>query len=944
MVAEEQKLLQMFEIIRGLGTELGIPPKSLDALTLDSSFDKDLGFDSLARVEFISRIELHFGVKLPDRVFATIDTPRELLREILNASMTKEEEAHAIHPPLKPLSLETPMPTPQQVETLVDVLDWHVRTHPDRPHIKFYSDDEHEKIMTFGSLKEGAERVALGLQKLGVKAGETVSLMLPTSRDYFLSFFGILICGAIPVPIYPPARLNQLEDHLLRHRSILENCSAVILITVPEAKVVAHLLMSQVRSLRKVITPTELQAQEGVVLYPKRLAEDIALLQYTSGSTGKPKGVTLTHANLLANIRAMGERIQVDSNDVFVSWLPLYHDMGLIGAWLGSLYFSTSLVIMSPLSFLAKPERWLWAVHRNRATLTAAPNFAYELCLKRVRDEDLEGLQLNSLRVVFNGAEAVLPGTLLRFYERFAPYGLQFEALMPVYGLAECSVGLSFPPLGRGPRIDKIERESFMKTARAIPVKDDEHALCFVSCGQPLANHEIRIVDMSGRELPERQQGLLQFRGPSATCGYYRNPEKNKLLFDDSWLNSGDFAYIADGEVYITGRQKDVIIRAGQNIYPDEIEDAVNKIDGVRKGCVAVFGSASRETGTERLIVLAETRESQPITLEQIRSKINSEVIALTGAPPDEIVLAPPHSVLKTSSGKIRRDACRETYERGTITVSRAPWLQVISLLGVSFIPQMRRWGQALKALAYAIYAWVVLIFLAVPTWLLIPIIPKLPWRWKLIRLSTRMLAFATATPINLKGLEHLPKPGTPCVLVCNHASYLDGLIMVAILPGPVSFIAKEELNQQFIAGNFLRRIGAEFVERFDMQKGAENAKRIARLAAEGRSLLFFPEGTFSRIPGLLPFHMGAFVTAAEANVPIVPIIIRGSRSILRSDSWFPRHSPISISIGEPIYPSQSAESDTWSTAITLRKLVRNRMLAEVGEPDLAYEKTVRSP
>ncbi|MEN8259849.1 MAG: 1-acyl-sn-glycerol-3-phosphate acyltransferase, partial [Pseudomonadota bacterium] len=453
---------------------------------------------------------------------------------------------------------------------------------------------------------------------------------------------------------------------------------------------------------------------------------------------------------------------------------------------------------------------------------------------------------------------------------------------------------------------------------------------------------EIRIVDAAGRDLPERQQGLLQFRGPSVTSGYYRNPEKNKALFDDGWANSGDFAYIAGGEVYITGREKDIIVHAGRNIYPHEIEDAVNEIAGVRKGCVAVFGSTSPESGTERLIVLAETRETEPAVLERVRTEINSVVMALTGGPPDDVVLAPPHCVLKTSSGKIRRAACREMYEKGPVTESRAPWLQVLRLLGASFVPQMRRWGQSLRALAYAIYAWVVLVFLAVPVWLLVIVIPRLQWRWGLIRLGTKALAFATVTPISVKGLEHLPEPGTPCMLVSNHASYLDGLVLVSALPKPVSFIAKVELDRQFIAGNFLRRIGAEFVERFDMRKGAEDAKKIARLAAGGRSVVFFPEGTFTRMPGLLPFHMGAFLIAAEAGLPVVPIVIRGTRSNLRSGSWFPRHGPISVSIGEAIYPSPAVKADAWGTAVTLRNLVRSRMLAEVGEPDLAYGKTAR--
>lgn len=937
MAAEEKEAFELIEIIRTLGAELKVRSRSLEALTLDSSFDSDLGLDSLARVELLARIERRFGIKLPDRVFAGVDTPRELLHEILRAGHAKESRPFAV-PEAVPQAASADVS--QQAQTLVEVLEWHARVHPDRPHLKFYRDDEEEDLLTYGQLRAGAQRVAAALQRLGLKPGDRVSLMLPTGRDYFMAFMGVLVGGGVPVPIYPPVRLQQLEDHLLRHRGILSNCQAAFLITFEEVKALALLLKSQVPSLSKVVTPGELMAETAQLLYPRINAEDTALLQYTSGSTGMPKGVALSHRNLLANICAMGERIEVVSSDVFVSWLPLYHDMGLIGAWLGTLYYAAMLVVMSPLSFLAKPERWLWAIHRNRATMTAAPNFAYELCLKRIRDEDIRGIRLDSMRAVFNGAEAVIPATLERFHRRFAGYGLKKTALMPVYGLAECSVGLTFPPLGRGPLVDRVARDRFMRTARAEPASGPDNALCFVSCGDPLPDHEIRIVDALGHELPERQQGRLQFRGPSVTCGYYRNPEENKRLFDRGWVNSGDFAYIAGGEVYITGREKDIIIHAGRNVYPHELEEAVNEIDGIRKGCVAVFGCPCPETGTERLVVLAETRETDPRVLEKIRSQINAVATALAGNPPDDVVLAPPHSVLKTSSGKIRRTACRELYEQGLIGVGAgAPWRQLLRLVLASVAPQLRRTLLTTQDLLYAGYAWLLTIPLASLVWFSVIACPSLSWRWKLIRSALRFLAFATATKVAVKGLENLPPRGAPCVFVSNHASYLDSMALIHSLPIEFSFVAKIELNRQYFTGRLLRRLQTEFVERFDMQKGAEDAKRIARVAAAGRQVMFFVEGTFTRMPGLRPFRMGAFLTAAEAGLPIIPIIIRGTRSKLRAESWFPRRGAISISIGEPVRTEATSGGDAWSMALSLRDRVRWKMLAEVGEPDLAYGK-----
>jgi len=237
---------------------------------------------------------------------------------------------------------------------------------------------------------------------------------------------------------------------------------------VAEAKPVARLLKAQVNRLRSIVTPQEL-ARDAVAGRQDIGARDVAFLQYTSGSTGQPKGVILTHADLLANIRAMGEAVRADSTDVFVSWLPLYHDMGLIGAWLGSLYFACPLVLMSPLAFLARPNRWLWTIHHHRGTLSAAPNFAYELCLSKVDDSDIDGLDLASWRRAFNGAEPVSPQTVRRFSDRFARYGFRPDAMAPVYGLAEAAVGLAFPPYGRGPVIDRIQREPFVSSGRAVP-------------------------------------------------------------------------------------------------------------------------------------------------------------------------------------------------------------------------------------------------------------------------------------------------------------------------------------------------------------------------------------------------------------------------------------------------------------------------------------------
>ncbi len=768
--------------------------------------------------------------------------------------------------------------------------------------------------------------------------------MLPSGPDYFFSFFGVLMAGGIPVPIYPPARPAQLEDHMRRHVRILDNCLATTLITIAEAKRVAQLLKSRVPNLRHIVSVSELTTADLAPTLPSLNGNDIAFLQYTSGSTGNPKGVVLTHANLLANIRAMGQVVKAGPKDVFVSWLPLYHDMGLIGAWLGSLYYAALFVVMSPLSFLARPERWLWAIHRHRGTLSAAPNFGYEYCLRRLKDEDLEGLDLSSWRAAFNGAEAVSPDSVRLFSERFAAYGFRNQAMMPVYGLAESSVGLAFPPLDRGPLVDRIDRNSFSRSGQATPAAaDDQHALRFASCGPPLPGHQVRVVDPAGHELPERQEGHLQFRGPSSTAGYYRDADKTQSLFQGDWLESGDLAYMANGEVYITGRIKDIIIRAGRNIYPHELEEAVGLVPGIRTGRVAVFGSQDAATGTERLIVLAESHSKNADELDRLRTGINSLATDLVGAPPDEVVLAPPGTVLKTSSGKIRRAASRELFETGKIgRGKRSVSWQVARLALASIAPQLRRAVRYSKAAAYAAYCWFVWASLAPIVWFSVTLLPTFPMRWAIMRKCCQLLAKATATPIKLHGLEHLPTDGRPYVLVSNHSSYLDGYVLVAMLRGHFRFIAKAELARSFLIRVPLQNIHTEFVERFDTSKSVRDTQHLSEVLKSGHALVFFAEGTFTRTPGLMPFHLGAFSIAAQAGAPIIPVAIRGTRSILRSESWFPQRGSISVDIGPAIEPTEfaneaEAEADTWRVAIDMRNRSREFILRHCGEPDLAH-------
>jgi 1-acyl-sn-glycerol-3-phosphate acyltransferase len=502
--------------------------------------------------------------------------------------------------------------------------------------------------------------------------------------------------------------------------------------------------------------------------------------------------------------------------------------------------------------------------------------------------------------------------------------------MAPVYGLAESSVGLAFPPLGRVPPIDRVDRDAFASQGVARPAAtDDPNALRVVACGRPLPGHEIRVVDEDGREVADREIGRIQFKGPSTTGGYYRNPDATKALFDGTWLESGDYGYLAEGDIHITGRAKEVIIRAGRNLYPYELEEAVGGVPGIRKGCVAVFGVTDPANGTERLVVVAETRERDAPALDALRARIHGLAMDLLHTAPDDIVLAQPHTVLKTSSGKIRRSACSDLYRRGALgTVGqRAVWLQVARVAAGGALVSARRWIRTAGRAFYAAYAWTVFGAGMLTALVVVTLVPPAQARWRMVSAIARIGFRLAGVPLAVRGQA----PRGPVVFVVNHASYLDAVALAAALPAGAAFVAKRELAAVAISGFFLRRLGTELIERFDRQKSVEDTGRMADVSRQGRSLVMFPEGTFGRAAGLRPFRMGAFVVAAQTGTPVVPVAIRGTRSILRDGSWFPRRGPLGMVIGDPIAP-QGAD---WAAAIALRDAARAEILRWCGEPDL---------
>ncbi|WP_240538633.1 condensation domain-containing protein [Halomonas sp. SH5A2] len=541
-----------------------------------------------------------------------------------------------------------------------------------------------EITLDYATLERRSRALASELQQR-FPAGERALILLDNDEHYVVAFFACLYAGVIAVPVFPPESAKQ--QHLARLFAIATDSQAVCVLT---SSTIIELVASAGKDfgsaeLIPVDAVDEAHADHWVEHCPK--PGDIAFLQYTSGSTAAPKGVMVSHGNLMANERAIETGFSIGADDVFVSWLPLYHDMGLIGGLLQPIYRGIPAVLMSPTYFLQRPVRWLEAISRHQGTISGGPDFAYRLCLERLRDEQIETLDLSSWRVAFSGAEPVRHATLTGFIERFRPAGFAADTAAPCYGLAEATLLVSCNSRGTGVVGTPFSQQSLAEGKAASAVEGNT----LVGCGTPEPGHAIDIVDPEGlHSLPEGDVGEIWVNGPSVAHGYWQNPEATAKTFvtrdgvswqrtdasdsdaqghDARWLRTGDLGFLHQGQLYIAGRIKDLIILRGHNVYPQDIESAIEaEVEAVRKGRVAAFAVTTLE-GAEGIGVAAEVSRGMQklVPAEKLIEALSEAVGAACHEPLSAALLLHPGGLPKTSSGKLQRSACRQGWEAGSL-------------------------------------------------------------------------------------------------------------------------------------------------------------------------------------------------------------------------------------------------------------------------------------
>jgi len=549
-------------------------------------------------------------------------------------------------------------------QTFSSALLEHYHTTPQKVAVTLLHPREDDLPVTYRELVEHSMAFSAALDAAGIMPGDVVILIQQHGLDLVNAYFGTILHGAIP-SIMPFLTEKLLPE---RYRAGL---ASLIAISKPAAIITYADFEDEVRSalvegdsVRAVIVAEQVDGDVSMDLEGlgglQRAAEDIVLLQHSSGSTGLQKGVALSHQAVFNQLESYQLALELRDDDVIVSWLPLYHDMGLIAGFLMPLLSGIPLVLMSPFDWVRAPYRLMQAVSKFTGTLSWLPNFAYAFCAKKVRDRHLEGVDLSSWRAVINCSEPMRWDSQQAFLARFKDYGFREQALTTCYAMAENVFAVTQGGITSPVIYDDIDRETFQMERKAVPAVEGKPSIRMVSAGKPIRNVDVRIVDPEGNTLPERQVGEIALMSDSMLTGYYHREDVTEEAFIDGWFLTGDYGYLADGEVYISGRKKDLIIVGGKNVYPQDIEEIVNGVTGVHPGRVVCFGVFNEDTGTEEVAVVAEVDELDRV--DEIADAVRKAVATNSAVVVRYVHLVDAHWLVKTSSGKIARTANKEKF------------------------------------------------------------------------------------------------------------------------------------------------------------------------------------------------------------------------------------------------------------------------------------------
>lgn len=539
----------------------------------------------------------------------------------------------------------------------------HAVATPEREAIIHLEVGEEPFRWRWGDLMRAASAVARWLADHGVREREVCAIVIRHSRYFYPVYLGVSALGALPAVLaYPNARL-----HPDKFREGLQGMSARsgldhVLTEHDLTELLAPLVAGGSSTIRQILHPLDaLQSGDGwdgpLAAHPPAEPWDPCLLQHSSGTTGLQKPVVLSHAAVLEHVQRYGEAIAIGPEDRIVSWLPLYHDMGLIAAFYLPLVLGTPLVQLSPMEWVSSPALLLQAISKEGGTVCWLPNFAYNLMAERVRDEDLANVRLDSVRLLVNCSEPVRAESHEKLLRRFSSRGLRREALAACYAMAETTFAVTQSRPGREPRVLAVDRTE-LSTGRVVQARDGSASRACVSSGAPIRGCAVRIVDESRRELPPERVGEIAISSVSMFDGYRNYPEKTSEVLRDGWYFTGDYGFVSQGECFVIGRRKDLIIIAGSNVYPEDVEDQISQVKGAIPGRVVAFGEEDPESGTERLCVIAETEASEPSERRALRLAIKQAGMAID-VTIDRAYLVPPRWMIKSSAGKPARAANR---------------------------------------------------------------------------------------------------------------------------------------------------------------------------------------------------------------------------------------------------------------------------------------------